>query len=29
VTYIKHQLPVVFYENTRDLLGILNKWAII
>ena len=25
VTYIKHQFPVVFYENTRDLLGILNK----
>ena len=29
VTYIKHQFPVVFYENTRDLLGILNKWVII
>lgn len=29
VTYIKHQFPVVFYENTQDLLGILNKWAII
>ena len=29
VTYIKHQFPVVFYENTEDLLGILNKWAII
>lgn len=25
VTYIKHQFPVVFYENTEDLLGILNK----
>ena len=25
VTYIKHQFPVIFYENTRDLLGILNK----
>ena len=25
VTYIKHQFPVVFYENTQDLLGILNK----
>lgn len=29
VTYIKHQFPVVFYENTQDLLGILNKWVII
>ena len=29
VTYIKHQFPVVFYENTEDLLGILNKWVII
>lgn len=29
VTYIKHQFPVVFYENTADLLGILGKWAII
>ena len=29
VTYIKHQFPVIFYENTRDLLGILNKWVII
>lgn len=29
VTYIKHQFPVVFYGNTRDLLGILNKWVII
>ena len=29
VTYIKHQFPVVFYENTKDLLGILNKWATI
>ena len=25
VTYIKHQFPVVFYENTEDLLGILGK----
>ena len=25
VTYIKHQFPVVFYENTKDLLGILGK----
>ena len=25
VTYIKHQFPVVFYKNTEDLLGILNK----
>ena len=25
VTYIKHQFPVVFYENTGDLLGILGK----
>ena len=24
-TYIKHQFPVVFYENTEDLLGILQK----
>ena len=24
-TYIKHQFPVVFYENTKDLLGILQK----
>ena len=29
VTYIKHQFPVVFYENTEDLLGILRKWVII
>ena len=29
VTYIKHQFPVIFYENTRDLMGILNKWVII
>ena len=29
VTYIKHQFPVVFYENTEDLLGILGKWVII
>ena len=27
VTYIKHQFPVTFYENTRELLGILkNEW---
>ena len=25
VTFIKHQFPVVFYENTEDLQGILNK----
>ena len=25
VTFIKHQFPVVFYENTDDLLGILQK----
>ena len=25
VTFIKHQFPVVFYENTEDLLGILGK----
>ena len=25
VTYIKHQFPVVFYENTEDLLRILRK----
>ena len=29
VTFIKHQFPVVFYENTQDLLGILRKWTII
>ena len=29
VTFIKHQFPVVFYENTEDLQGILNKWVII
>lgn len=29
VTFIKHQFPVVFYKNTEDLLGILNKWVII
>ena len=29
VTYIKHQFPVVFYENTEDLLEILGKWVII
>lgn len=28
VTYIKHQFPVNFYENTRDLLEILKKWVI-
>lgn len=27
VTFIKHQFPVVFYKNTKDLLGILgNEW---
>lgn len=26
VTYIKHQFPVIFYENTEDLLRILGKW---
>ena len=25
VTFIKHQFPVIFYENTEDLLGILEK----
>ena len=25
VTFIKHQFPVNFYENTQDLLGILDK----
>ena len=25
VTFIKHQFPVVFYKNTRDLLEILRK----
>ena len=25
VTFIKHQFPVIFYENTQDLLGILRK----
>lgn len=29
VTYIKHQFPVIFYENTEDLLEILRKWVII
>lgn len=29
VTYIKHQFPVTFYENTEDLLEILKKWVII
>ena len=28
-TFIKHQFPVVFYENTEDLLGILEKWVLI
>lgn len=28
VTFIKHQFPVVFYENTEDLLEILAKWVI-
>ncbi len=27
VTYIKHQFPVNFYENTQDLLEILKKWV--
>ena len=25
VTFIKHQFPVIFYENTKDLLRILQK----
>jgi len=25
VTFIKHQFPVTFYKNTKDLLGILSK----
>lgn len=25
VTFIRHQFPVVFYENSRDLLGILKN----
>ena len=29
VTFIKHQFPVNFYENTHDLLEILRKWVII
>ena len=29
VTYIKHQFPVNFYENTEDLMEILKKWVII
>ena len=29
VTFIKHQFPVVFYENTNDLLENLKKWVII
>ena len=29
VTFIKHQFPVIFYENTQDLLRILQKWMII
>ena len=28
-TFIRHQFPVTFYENTQDLLGILRKWMII
>ena len=29
VTFIKHQFPVVFYKNTQELLGILQKWVTI
>lgn len=29
VTFIKHQFPVIFYENTEELLGILKKWVHI
>ena len=29
VTFIKHQFPVIFYENTQDLLRILQKWINI
>ena len=29
VTFIKHQFPVVLYENTNDLLEILGKWVTI
>ena len=29
VTFIRHQFPVVFYENSQDLLGILRKWVTI
>ena len=29
VTFIKHQFPVIFYENTKDLLRILQKWMNI
>lgn len=29
VTFIKHQFPVIFYENTQDLLRILQKWMNI
>ena len=29
VTFIKHQFPVTFYENTQDLLRILQKWMNI
>lgn len=29
ITYIKHQFPVKYYENTQDLLEILAKWVII
>ena len=25
LTYINHQFPVIFYQNTRDLLGILEN----
>ncbi len=26
VTFIKHQFPVTYYKNTKDLLEILRKW---
>ena len=29
VTFIRHQFPVEFYENTHDLLRILQKWMNI
>ena len=29
VTFIRHQFPVVFYENTQDLSWILRKWVVI